>query len=152
MCLDVLLRLVCAVTVACVAGCTSNPGPASDGGGAGDGGATFPADALLAMTSTGGLRVEVRTAPDQPPTVGVSQVQYRVTDGSGAARDDLTLDVVPWMPSMGHGASVRPQATASGGGAYVLTDVDFFMPGHWELRTTVGGAVTDTVTPAFDVR
>jgi hypothetical protein len=25
------------------------------------------------------------------------------------------------------------------------------MPGHWQLRTTISGPVTDSVAPAFDI-
>lgn len=42
---------------------------------------SFPDAALATMASDGGkLRLEVRTAPDQPPTVGLDSVELLVTD------------------------------------------------------------------------
>jgi hypothetical protein len=55
------------------------------------------------------------------------------------------------MPAMGHGSSVEPVTTAKGNGTYVLDNVYLFMAGHWELRTTFSGSVTDRATPSFDV-
>jgi hypothetical protein len=55
------------------------------------------------------------------------------------------------MPAMGHGTSVTPTVSAEGGGDYRIDDVDFFMPGLWELRTQMTGAREDEVAPSFQV-
>ena len=34
----------------------------------------------------------------------------------------------------------------------LVTELDVFMPGHWELRTALSGPMTDHVTPAFDIQ
>jgi hypothetical protein len=65
--------------------------------------------------------------------------------------DGVDVAAVPWMPAMGHGASVTPTVTAAGRGAYVLHDVDCFMPGSWELRTTFSGKVDDRATITLDI-
>jgi hypothetical protein len=52
---------------------------------------------------------------------------------------------------MGHGASIVPSITDEGSGRYVASDVDFFMPGTWELRTTLAGALQDSATPTFQI-
>ena len=54
------------------------------------------------------------------------------------------------MPAMNHGSST-PIVTAEGGGRYMATDVYFFMPGTWELRTTFTGATTDHAAPSITV-
>ncbi len=114
--------------------------------------ATFPADPLTTATSdTGALSLVLRTSPSQPPPRGACAVELTVTDASGAPKDGLTIDVVPWMPSHGHGASVVPSVVAKGGGKYVVTDVDLFMPGEWELRTTFTGPLSDHATPKIEV-
>jgi hypothetical protein len=100
----------------------------------------FPDTALATVTSTdGALRVEIRTTPDQPPTRGTIEVEYRVHDATGKAVSGLALDVQPWMPAHGHGASVVPSITDEGDGRYVAKNVTLFMAGSWELRTTVSG-------------
>jgi hypothetical protein len=121
-------------------------------GGGASGPIGFAEEALTTMpTKSGALSVAVRTAPEQPPVQGIDSVQYVFTDKDGAPVDGLTLAVQPWMPTMGHGSSIVPTVTASGDGTYVVTDVELFMPGEWVLRTTIGGAESDSVTPAFEI-
>jgi YtkA-like len=113
---------------------------------------TFPAAALMSMPSTSGaLTLEIRTAPEQPPITGTDAVEYRITGTDGAPAEGLTLDVVPWMPDMGHGASIAPVVTVAGGGRYVISELELFMPGEWELRTTIAGTSDDGATPAFEI-
>jgi hypothetical protein len=54
------------------------------------------------------------------------------------------------MPAMNHGA-IAPTIEAQGDGTYLVTDLDIYMAGHWELRTSVSGPATDHVTPSFDI-
>jgi hypothetical protein len=105
---------------------------------------------LTAAGQSGALTVEVRTSP-QPPPRGTVAVEFTVTNASGAPMDGLSLDIRPWMPAHAHGTSVVPTVTREGQGKYVLTNVDLFMPGHWELQTRFSGPVTDYAAPAFDV-
>src|SRR3954468_14520743 len=125
----------------------------SAGSGAGTtGDDAFPSDPLeTATTDDGALHVAIRTSPSQPPPRGTCAVELTIPDATGAPRDGLVLDVVPWMPAHGHGASAKPAITARGGGKYVLSDVNFFMPGDWELRTTVSGPLTDHVAPTISI-
>lgn len=139
------LLLVAALCVA--TGCS-----ASDAGPPGAD-AQFPADALLTVTGDSQLvDVEIRTAPDQPPQRGTIAVEYRVTShDAGAPVDGLSIDVVPWMPAMGHGTSIVPEVHAKGDGRYVLVNVNLFMPGRWELKSTLSGPLADHVAPAFQI-
>lgn len=122
------------------------------GGSSGGGAATFPAEPLTTVkTADGTLSIAVRTAPDQPPARGLVTVEYVVTDADGKPVDGLDLSVQPWMPEMGHGASTKPTIDARGAGHYVVSDVAFFMPGRWELRTAIAGAVNDSATVDFQI-
>ncbi len=133
-----------ALLVLLLAACSSESGSSGD--------ASFPADPITTASSdSGALQLVLRTAPSQPPPRGTCTVELTITDAAGAPRDGLVLDVVPWMPAHGHGASVRPTVVAKGGGKYVASDVDLFMPGEWELRTSVSGPVTDHATPKITV-
>jgi hypothetical protein len=127
-----------------VTACSSN--------GAGAGGAPFPATPAAALDGTSHVvHFEIRTSP-QPPARGVSRAELRVTKlAGGAPVDGLTVAAVPWMPAMGHSASVQPTVSAEGSGKYLVDDVDFFMPGRWELRVSARGAVEDDATFTFDV-
>jgi hypothetical protein len=113
---------------------------------------SFPAAALATMQSTSAaLTVEVRTAPTQPPGRGLIEVEYTITSTDGTPSDGLVLTVVPWMPDMGHGTSITPSVSAPGGGRYVISDVDLFMPGLWALRTAIAGPSEDSVAPSFQI-
>jgi hypothetical protein len=140
------VRALLAVGAAVLLGCSA-PADAS-GPGAGE----FPADPLATLASaSGALSLAVRTSPSQPPTRGTSAVELTVTDAKGAALAGLDVAVEPWMPAMGHGASVVPTVSEEGGGRYVAREVDLFMPGRWELRTTFSGSVSDHATVVFDI-
>jgi hypothetical protein len=130
-----------AVAVTTCVACSSGTGPKAD----------FSATPLsTTMTQSGKLRVEMRTSP-QPPTQGGIDAEYIITDAaSGAPRDGLTLQIRPWMPAFGHGA-IMATVTPEGGGKYLLTEIDLFMAGLWQLKTTISGPVSDYVAPEFEV-
>jgi hypothetical protein len=133
--------LLCAAAL--VAGCSSESAGGAD---------AFPSAAYATVASdSGALNLEVRTAPDQPPSRGTASVEYRISTHAGAPQDGLDLTVLPFMPSMGHGASGKPTVSAKGDGRYVISGVELFMAGHWELRTDISGAVKDHAAPSFDV-
>lgn len=113
--------------------------------------AGFPADPYTTTASdSGALVVEVRTSP-QPPARGTNAVELTVTRAAdGAPVPGLAVGVQPWMPSMNHGTST-PTVTDQGDGRYLVTDVYFYMPGTWQLRTTFSGAVSDHAAPALSV-
>ena len=134
-------------------GCSSSDSAATGDGGTCSRASSFPATAMSSLTSDDGkLLVAIHSAPYQPLVAGLQCVELVVTDPStGASVDGLTISMTPWMPAMGHGASVTPSVTALGQGRYVFTDVSLFMPGEWQLRTQFSGQVTDSVEPTFNV-
>jgi hypothetical protein len=113
---------------------------------------TFPADAYFTIpTESGALSIEVRASP-QPPERGTNAFELTLRDSAGGKpRDDLHVAVKPWMPAMNHGSSAIPVVTPAGDGKYVVTEVYLFMPGHWELQTSISGAMTDYAAPAVDI-
>ena len=132
--------LACAVLAGCGAEAAPNGSP------------TFSGDpAQVITTESGALRIAVRFAP-QPPVVGQDAVELVATDGAGNAAAGLTMEVFPWMPAHGHGASVQPAVTEVGPGVFVADPLYLFMAGSWELRLTIGGRAEDAGTATFDVR
>ncbi|HEY5147625.1 MAG TPA: FixH family protein [Polyangiaceae bacterium] len=130
-----------ALAIACGACSSASTGPVS-----------FPADAFsTSTTDSGTLHVELRTSP-QPPARGTIEAQLVITKvADDSPVDGLTVAIQPWMPAMNHGA-IAPTVMGLGDGKYLVTELDVFMPGHWELRTALSGAMTDHVTPAFDIQ
>jgi hypothetical protein len=127
------------------AGCSSSPAAESPG--------TFPAAPLMSIPSAGGtLHVDVRSSPTQPPQLGNGSWSYTMTiAASGEPATGLSLDVVPWMPAMGHGTSTVPSVSDMGGGVYIIDDVVLFMPGQWELRTAISGPEDDKLVVSVDL-
>lgn len=126
---------------------------ACSSGSAGGGPGTFP-DTPLATETSDGARFDVAiwTSPTQPPERGNNELKLVVTDAaSGEPVDGLNVQMVPWMPAMGHGTSVTPSVTPRGAGVYILEDVALYMPGEWQLRTTFTDETTDRCEPTFDI-
>ena len=105
---------------------------------------------VTVTSDSGSLHVELSASP--PPIVGTNRMELTVTRASsGAPLDGLSVSVVPWMPSMDHGTA-SPTVTAEGGGKYAVTDLYFFMPGTWVLKTTLAGPVSDHAEPTFELQ
>jgi len=61
------------------------------------------------------------------------------------------IEVVPWMPEMGHGVYEEPVVTERGGGLYTVENIILIMSGYWELRVIIKeGAMEDKAV--FDFR
>lgn len=108
------------------------------------------------VSESGALSIEARTGPDQPPTRGLTTIDLDIVDAqSGEPKDGLELTVVPWMPAMGHGTSVKPALEAVGGGHYVVSNVNMYMGGAWDLRIAISAAdagAADRATLHFKIR
>jgi hypothetical protein len=136
-----------ATLLAVLAGC----GGAADG--SGGGALSFESTAMQTVRSTSGaLNVAVHAETGHGPARGVNAFRFVITDAGGAPVDGLLLTIIPWMPDMGHGSSVTPTVTAQGGGAYVISEVYFAMPGRWDLISNIAGPVTDAAKPSFQIQ
>ncbi len=102
-------------------------------------------------TDSGALTVIVSTVDGAELARGTNTLEIRVVDTTGVGVDGLSLDVVPWMPAMDHGASVAPSVHPEGGGAYRVDNLELFMPGLWQLETSFAHGVSDHAAPSFTV-
>ncbi len=102
-------------------------------------------------SDSGMLTMTVSTIDGADVVRGTNTLEIDVTDASGAGVDGLVLDVVPWMPAMGHGASVAPSVHPEGGGVYRVSNLELFMPGLWQLETSFAHGVEDHAAPSFTV-
>lgn len=97
------------------------------------------ADDPYASIASSGASIELRTAPAAPPVRGKVQLEALVRDAAGRPRDGLTIDVVAWMPSHGHGANGTPVVTPLGDGSYRIDGCALTMAGAWQIRMTMRG-------------
>ena len=106
----------------------------------------------MSVTSDSGLlRIEMSASPD-PPVVGTNTLELTISSVSdGSPQDGLSVAVAPFMPSMGHGTAATT-VIPEGAGKYLVSDVYLFMPGVWELKTTVAGPVSDHAEPTFQLQ
>jgi hypothetical protein len=112
---------------------------------------SFTGPALESVASrSGALHVALRSSP-KTPAIGADAFELSVTDDLGQPAAGFVAEVVPWMPAHGHGTSVQPVVRAQGQGVFVATPVYLYMPGRWELRIALAGAIEDAATATFDI-
>ena len=143
----VLLKVFFSLGLAAILAACSSQGTAAQD-------PTFPEQPVTTLPSTSGnFAVAVRTWPAQHPTLGDSSFELDVRDSqTGDPVPGLDVAVVPFMPAMGHGTSIVPTVTEPSPGVYRLDHVVLFMPGTWQIRTTLNGPMNDAVVPTFDIR
>ena len=135
-------RLNALATVAVLSAC-SGPTPSST--------EVPPFDAPVASKS-GNLTITMTSTPHDVPVRGKNQLKFEIREAETAVEvDGLELEMVPFMPAMGHGGPTLPAITPLGEGRYLFDDVSLPMPGLWELRTTISGSHSDSVVPLVEV-
>lgn len=139
------LAVLVLVALACLSACGEQPS---------EGEPVFAEQPLTIVSSDAGkLSLAIWTSPDQPPSRGTLALRLLVRDTeTDQPVDGLVFDVVPEMPSMGHGTPTIPKTAASGDGVYIASDVNLFMAGRWELRFTISGSRSDVAIVTLDVR
>jgi hypothetical protein len=139
--------------------------PTACGSGGGDaGGSTTMATSLCdkdprAMTyavglspalTSGTMKVTFVEAMPAPPALNENTWMVKVTDENGNPVTGATIALKPFMPDMGHGASVTPQITPMATeGVYQITLIDLFMPGIWTNTFTIKTASEPVTTAVF---
>jgi hypothetical protein len=146
-----------------LAGCEDDTGgdAASTGGQGGAGGeaagGASGADTYAAGMTRAGvdarLSLTLLDAVPAPPQRELNDWRVRVEDPSGVAVSGCTLGVGLFMPVHGHSSTTEPVITpAEAAGEYRIDDMNFFMPGLWEITFDLTcGAVTDQVQFAFEI-
>jgi hypothetical protein len=88
----------------------------------------------LSRTSTNGsVKVTLKSGDPTPPARGVNAWAVSLTDGSGTAIPGAHPVAVPYMPKHGHGSTVTPDMTSTGGPDYSVAPLYFYMPGIWQV-------------------
>jgi hypothetical protein len=116
----------------------------------------------LAQVSTGGGFTGTLTAasteesPGAPavdaPAIGFNRWTVAITDAGGAPVMDLTVTAdKPRMPIHGHSSRMFPQVAAEAGGVYVVSGIDFFMAGYWEMGLELAPAAGAADRIAFPI-
>ncbi len=106
---------------------------------------------LSRMTANGLYSVKI-VIKDQALNVGVNTFDIIVRDKNGKEVTDAEINVVPWMPEMGHGVFDKPVVKEKGGGTYSVDNVVLIMEGRWEMRLKIKkDNAEDNVTFAFPV-
>lgn len=97
----------------------------------------------VTVTSDSG-QLSVNFSSPHPLERGENELLLEIHDHeTQEVRDDLTLEVEPYMPAHHHGSSAVPIVTSQGQGRYQVTNVVFTMAGDWELRVRVTAPFED---------
>jgi|ERR1700722_15817 YtkA-like len=128
------------LAAASVLSCTSSSPASSDG-------------TASLMSDQGKIKVLVRAVPLGPMNAGNDAVELTLTDPkTGKPIENEKIELVPFMPTMGHGTDVTPVIADMGKGVYSCTNVNLIMPGEWQLRFKFMSPVSDSAAPDFEVQ
>jgi hypothetical protein len=108
---------------------------------------------LSAKSADGAVHATFVDAMPAPPSKGENAWTIKLTDAMGSPINGATVTVKPFMPDHGHGSSVLPLVQPDTSGTYLITQLDFFMPGIWQITLAVaqGGGQPDNVVFTFCV-
>jgi hypothetical protein len=97
----------------------------------------------IRLTSETGAWSAVAVPEPNPAHVGGNALRLDVSDHTGNPVEGALLEVFPWMPAHGHMSSSLPAVVEAESGVYHVEQLDYPMPGRWELRivVTTRGAV-----------
>jgi hypothetical protein len=90
--------------------------------------------------------------PVDAPAVGLSTFNVKLTDASGGAAVGLSMTAdKPYMPAHRHSAPTVPVVMDQGAGTFVVSQIDFFMHGYFELTLNLQSSPEgDAAAPAGD--
>jgi hypothetical protein len=92
------------------------------------------------------------TPPVESPQIGDGTWVVSVTDASAGTPAAVTLTAErPWMPKHNHGATDYPLVTPGEPGTYVISKIDFFMAGYWQLKLNLVPAAGDPDDATFSI-
>jgi len=150
--------LLAALALAVVTVPTAACGASGGGSGGGEADSLCDTDpramayvAGLSQTATGAaLKVSFVDAMPAPPALNLNTWTVKLTDENGDPVSGATIAVKPFMPDMGHGASIVPQVMPmTTEGMYQITQLDLFMPGIWTNTFTITTASEPVATLVF---
>jgi hypothetical protein len=112
-----------------------------------------PYEPNLTRTSAAGDYTAVLVAADPTPPIrkGNNTWTVEIRDASQMPVDGLAITPTAIMPDHGHPPSVKPTATAAGGGRYTIMPLDLFMAGYWEVTLTFQPPTGDKESVLFNI-
>jgi hypothetical protein len=148
---------VCALALLALAACSSKSGTSTSTSAQGENGAgedgglvscsgqsdTYVAN-LTKQGKLGKYTFTLVSATPAPPDIDGNAWTVQIKDGAGASPSLDQVQVLPFMPQMGHGSDQTPQLTANADGSFGVSDIYLFMDGLWTVTFTV------TEPPAAD--
>lgn len=78
----------------------------------------------------------------------LSVMEYR---SKAPVKEKLDIEVVPWMPAHEHGASGIPVVKELGKGEFSVENVNFTMPGLWEIYVRINKGKKGEDTAVFNL-
>mgnify|MGYP001552691117 CR=1 FL=1 len=92
------------------------------------------------MGKNGVFETKLMASDPAPPDRGNNTWTVAVSDASGPPVTGATIDVKPYMPDHGHGTPIIATVTDKGDGSYLITPVNLFMVGLWQVTLTIDQA------------
>jgi hypothetical protein len=110
-------------------------------------------ESLFQVTAKGMYSVEL-VLKEHDLKTGINAVDIIIHDKTDRDIVGADIEVIPWMPDMGHGVFEKPVITEKGGGLYAVENIILIMSGRWELRVNIkeGGIEDKAVFDFPDVK
>lgn len=99
---------------------------------------------IFTATDTGYYTAELIIRP-RPPVVGKNSADLIIHDWKAHDIEGLGITVTPYMAEKGTPSPDKVTVKDAGRGLYILENLNYNMPGQWELRLDIRGPEDDTV-------
>lgn len=105
----------------------------------------------VAQTKSGELTVALYARTTDNLVRGNNRVELEVESAEAQQMPDFEVELMTYMPAMGHGPSQQPKLVEMEGNRYTFDDVVLNMPGLWELHVQFSGDLREELVFEFDV-
>lgn len=107
-----------------------------------------------AKSADGTYSVVFTTSPDPIPLNRLFAMEVEVRDANNPRRTlaNITLAADAAMPHHGHGMNTQPKVRPGDTGRFIVTGMQFHMPGYWEIYFDITrGGVTERAFVAIEL-
>lgn len=84
--------------------------------------------------------LQLETAEGGEMTLDFGEEEPSLSTSSALLCTTPSIDVteaILWMPGMGHGSAPTTVTPSTEAGCFVIDDIDFLMPGHWQIKIQI---------------
>lgn len=105
----------------------------------------------MLVSADGHFQAELTAMPTKS-VVGDNMVHLELMNAENEPISGATIEVEAFMPMHGHGTPEAPTFSEDGDGLYTISNINYTMPGIWELRIDItSGETQDRIVAEYTV-